>query len=677
MEVARGGPGSEVGAAHAAPDAEQFGPYRLAGLIGRGGMGEVHRAYDLDRDRVVALKRMPRHLGADPGFRARFEAEARIAARMRNPHVIPIHDYGEIDGQLFIDMRLVDGLDLKSRLERERRLSPARAVAIVAQIAGALDEAHAAGLVHRDVKPSNVLTVEDDFVYLIDFGLARELSAPRLTSTGITLGTLAYMAPEQFDAAGDHRADVYALACVLHEMLTGQAPFPVRDFMAIMHAHAATPPPRASRMVPGVPPALDEVVARGMAKDPAHRFAGAGALAAAARAALVTAPLPIPVAPLAATPVPAPPVPALSPRERAALAHAGRRPPGVVSGLVIAGVLVAVVVMVVVLISALSAGQPVADGARAAAGEHTPAGSGAVAVPAVVGRLQVGDSPRDIAVSADGLRLFATNRDDGIVSVVNTSTGSVESTTDLGAGSGPEGIAVTPDGRTSFVVDNEASSVTVVDNATGRVRRTIPVALSPTDVAVAPDGRTAFVTSTDGGTLMSLDAQQVLTSVTADGRPQSLALSPDGATAYVTDGGNNTLITVDTHGSTVLDRIPVGAGPGGVALSPDGTTAYVVGVDDNAVSVVDLKTRTVAATIPVGTRPVSVAVRPDGLAAYVTDNGGGSVSVIDTVARSVVGELPVGSKPEAVAVAPDGERAYVVNSGDGTVSVLDLAGRAG
>src|SRR4051794_19617820 len=383
MGVVREEPGADVGAARSDP--EWFGPYRLDGLIGRGGMGEVHRAYDVDRDRVVALKLMPRHLGADPAFRLRFEAEARVAARMRNPHVIPIHDYGEIDGRLFIDMRLVDGVDLKSRLERERRLAPAPAVAIAAQVAGALEAAHREGLVHRDVKPSNVLTVDDDFVYLIDFGLARELAAPRMTVSGVPLGTLAYMAPQRFDGLGDHRVDVYALACMLHEMLTGQPPFPVQDFLAIMNAHAATPPPRPARMVPGIPPALDEVVARGLAKDPARRYQSAAEFAAAAKAALVHAPPTVP----APQPVRTPTGPVrLSPREQELLARGGRPPPGVVAGMVLAGAMLVVTAWVVVAVRADDEAPADPESYRAADDGTTETASDP-GVPAVVGQITI------------------------------------------------------------------------------------------------------------------------------------------------------------------------------------------------------------------------------------------------------------------------------------------------
>ncbi|MBW0091052.1 serine/threonine protein kinase, partial [Pseudonocardia sp. KRD-188] len=271
---------------------EQFGPYRLEELVGRGGMGEVYRAYDTRRDRIVALKRLPAHLAADPDFRARFRKEAAIASRLTEPHIVPIHDFGEIDGRLFLDMRLVSGRDLSAVLAEEGPLAPGRAVALVAQVASALDAAHASGLLHRDVKPANVL-VTGDFAYLADFGVARAVDGSRdsaLTATGATVGTLGYMAPERFlGDRVDHRSDVYALACVLVELLTGRGPFAGVSGPALMHAHLSTEPPAPSRTVPGVPPALDAVIARGMAKNPEHRYGSAGELAAAATAAVTGA----------------------------------------------------------------------------------------------------------------------------------------------------------------------------------------------------------------------------------------------------------------------------------------------------------------------------------------------------------------------------------------------------
>ncbi|MCO7222634.1 serine/threonine-protein kinase, partial [Klenkia sp. PcliD-1-E] len=270
-----------------------FGAYRIEELIGRGGMGEVYRAYDTEHRRTVALKVLSSGLVGDASYRERFRREAHAVARLSEPHVIPIHRYGEVDGRLFLDMRLVQGVDLGDLLHREGALDPARAVAVVAQVARALDAAHAEGLVHRDVKPSNVLVTGDpgdEFVYLVDFGIAwsaGDSGTGSLTQTGSAVGSFDYMAPERFtEQPVDARTDVYALACVLFECLAGRRPFTGEGPASMMYAHLHTVPPPVSSVRPGLPRGLDEVVARGLAKDPAQRWPSAGAMAAAARAAL-------------------------------------------------------------------------------------------------------------------------------------------------------------------------------------------------------------------------------------------------------------------------------------------------------------------------------------------------------------------------------------------------------
>ncbi|BDU06058.1 protein kinase domain-containing protein [Nocardia cyriacigeorgica] len=273
-------------------DGAVFGRYRLGRVIGEGGMGRVYEAFDTVTDRTVALKVLPEALAANGEFRERFRREAHAAARLREPHIVPIHDYGEIDGRLFLDMRLIDGVDLGTVVAQHGPLPPARAVHVIEQVAAALDAAHAAGLVHRDVKPSNIVLGDRDFAYLIDFGIARDDSATAMTSIGTTLGTFAYMAPERFTPGQptDARADIYSLACVLYECLTGARPFPGSVVAEQIAAHLTAEPPRPSRAYAGVPEALDEVVARGMAKLPEQRYPSAGAFAAAARRALDSVP---------------------------------------------------------------------------------------------------------------------------------------------------------------------------------------------------------------------------------------------------------------------------------------------------------------------------------------------------------------------------------------------------
>ncbi|MCW2558361.1 MAG: serine/threonine protein kinase [Mycobacterium sp.] len=265
----------------------QFGPYRLLRLIGKGGMGEVYEAEDTVKDRVVALKLLPEGVSHDPVFRKRLQREAHSAGRLQEPHVVPIHDYGEIDGVLYVDMRMINGSDLRKILKNFGPMTPARAVAIVRQIASALDAAHEGGVMHRDVKPENVLVNRDDFAYLVDFGIANAATDEKLTELGTAVGTYAYMAPERF-TAGDvtYRADIYALACVLHECLTGSQPFVGDSVSVVITAHLMNDIPRPSVERPGIPAAFDQVVARGMAKKPEDRFASAGDLAMAATDAL-------------------------------------------------------------------------------------------------------------------------------------------------------------------------------------------------------------------------------------------------------------------------------------------------------------------------------------------------------------------------------------------------------
>jgi hypothetical protein len=302
------------------PAGARFGPYRVLGVLGRGGMGQVLRAHDDEHERDVALKVLHPQWAQDEGYRDRFRREARTAARLTEPHVIPIHRYGEIDGQLFLDMRLVDGEDLDSLLRRTGPMDPARAVDLVGQVARALDAAHAGGLVHRDVKPSNVLLVRradgrdlatsaagEDFAYLADFGVARGADdgpGPALTAVGTAVGSTEYMAPERFGPTPpDARADVYSLACLLFELLTGRRPFPPGDPARVMAAHLHEPPPAPSSLRAGLPAALDDAVLRGLAKDPDRRWQRAGDLADAARAALTGSGVPVPSPDDAATAV--------------------------------------------------------------------------------------------------------------------------------------------------------------------------------------------------------------------------------------------------------------------------------------------------------------------------------------------------------------------------------------
>ena len=263
-----------------------FGKYNLVRLLGKGGMGEVYEAYDNDKHRTVALKILADGLSNDATFRMRFQRESQAAAILQEPHVIPIHDWGEIDGRLYIEMRLVRGQTL-DELIAKGPLQPSRAVAIIGQIGEALDAAHAEGLTHRDIKPHNIIVTDTDFAYLVDFGIAEARGDARLTTAGTPIGTVNYMAPERFNGQEAGPAvDVYSLACVLYEALTGDSPFARDSLENLVAAHLVSPPPRPSVANSRVPAAFDAVIARGMAKDPDDRFGTAGGLVRAAQRAV-------------------------------------------------------------------------------------------------------------------------------------------------------------------------------------------------------------------------------------------------------------------------------------------------------------------------------------------------------------------------------------------------------
>ena len=261
-----------------------FGGFRIESIAGRGGMGVVYRAVQLDLDRPVALKLIAADRAADPAFRERFQRESRLAALIDHPNVVPVHGAGEADGQLYLVMRYVPGTDLHRLLKHDGPLEPLRAAEIVGQVGAALDAAHAAGLVHRDVKPANVL-IAGDHAYLGDFGLTRLLSSEeQLTETGEWLGTTDFSAPEQLQAERvDARADVYSLGCVLHAALLGRPPYPRSTMPATVLAHLQDPVPRPSES--GAPAGFDRVMARALAKNPQDRYPSAGDLGRAALAA--------------------------------------------------------------------------------------------------------------------------------------------------------------------------------------------------------------------------------------------------------------------------------------------------------------------------------------------------------------------------------------------------------
>jgi len=701
--------------------ARQVGNYRLDCLLGSGGMGEVYKAYDTHRDRFVALKLLPKALSGDREYLKRFQRESNVAARLREPHVIPIHDFGEIDGQLFIDMRMVDGADMGLLLDTSGRIAPQRAVHLISQVAQALDAAHADHLVHRDIKPSNMLVTFSDFVYVVDFGMARSIGGRQtsLTITGPTIGTLHYMAPERFaDHDVDGRADVYSLACVLHECLTGAPPYKGKDLPALVYAQLYSGPPAASSLVDGVPPALDAVIASGMAKDPKDRYQTAGMLAAAAREAL-------------ATEAPTPPTTQLqaprrteitAPTWQAATAVAARpgaaKPPGP---------------------EAEPAGERSAQGVLYS-----------VTQPAIAdsvddrGGLRPPDMPQGISLlePADGSRLppgVATGRSArgpawrrlGVLILAAVAALAIPIVLVLIASARPHpggsGAARNAGDATRTGTAGAASSVPSV--AVPAVAGKISVGHTPSYVQVAPNGKFAYIANPGAGVITVLNTADDLVSGTIkipQGPPQFVSFSADSRTAYVSvynvSGSVHLIAFIETATGTVTSTVPVdNHTPGPSATSPDGQYLYVPnhntamsGSDENVVDVIDTATKrliggiavpanphwvafgkdgrfyttdhmsgtvtvlnarnnSIIAEIDVGETPHSEALSPDGSRLAVTSYDGNEVFLVNTATDKVVARVPVGKEPLDIAYSPDGRYLFTVNNQDNTVTVIDTA----
>ena len=312
----------------------QVAGYRLMEQIGRGGMAVVYRAIDLRLDRSVALKILAPDLARDEAFRHRFIRECRAAAAVDHPCIIPVFDAGEASGVLFIAMRYVSGKDVRTLLNREGTLPAARVVNIIEQVASALDAAHARGLVHRDVKPANMLldsaasSGQLDHVYLSDFGLTKQSQlTSSLTLTGQFLGTLDYIAPEQIEGSKlvDGRADLYSLACAAFEMLSGAPPFRRGQGVAVIWAQISAPPPRLSDRRPDLPAAVDQVLSKALAKAPGERYQTCLEFAAALRGASE-------VAADSAAPAAGLQRPATQPAQWAGMADAGPGAAGALAG---------------------------------------------------------------------------------------------------------------------------------------------------------------------------------------------------------------------------------------------------------------------------------------------------------------------------------------------------------
>ena len=632
----------------------RFGPYLLKRLLGSGGFGEVYEAFDSVKNRTVALKLLPPSYSANPNFRQRLFREASTAGRLNEPHVVPIHDYGEIDGQLFIDMRLIPGTDLRAVLNQSGPLDLTRAVSIATQIASALDAAHAEQIVHRDVKPANILLTTEDFACLVDFGLANAATDAKLTSAGTTIGTFAYMAPERFNGQEiDHRTDVYALACVLYECLTGAPPYDAGDQAALIAAHLTTPIPLPSQHS-GVPVELDDVIARGMAKEPHDRYSSAGELAAAARRSVPGAPT---TQHRAATfPATTPAAPVSDPTPTPTRTTRRRRRIALLAA-----------TAVVVMVAATAIGW---------FGDHhhdTPPPAvprpATTSIARIAATIPVGKRPEAVAVDPPSHTVYTVNYEDGTVSVIGTTQRAVINT--IHVGHGPAGVAVDPASHTACTANNRDDTASVIDTTRGTVTATIPVGTNPWGVAIDPSTRSAYVANMwdYSVSVINLDTHIVTATIPVGKNPYGVAVDPATHTAYIANSSDGTVSVIDTVKLTVTATIPVGNDPRGVAIDTANHTAYITNEAEGTVSAINLDSQRLTATLHIGNSPFGVAVDPTSHTVY-TANHDSAVSVIDTNNLTVSGAIRIGKETFTVAVDPTSHTVYTANQ-DNTVSVIE------
>ena len=593
--------------------------YRIESLIARGGMGVVYRATQVALERPVALKVIAREHAGDEGFRHRFLSESRLAARLEHPNVVPVYDAREEDGELIVAMRLIEGGDLRKLIDREGPLPPERAVHLLGQVAEALDAAHAAGIVHRDVKPHNIL-VEGDRAYLSDFGLAKAYAETGSGSGASIVGTVEYMAPEQWrgERAGP-AADVYALGCVLYEALTGVAPFARK----------------APNSEPKLPRGMDAVIERAVTPDPTGRYGSATALIEAARERQEGAP--------ATTRV-------LSDRPEAATAPLPRRPDRdvglsrwrrlIASGFLIwalAGLVVAAVLAVIAIVEL--------------GGESV-----SVSAPIPVGR-----GPLRVATGQG--EVWATSAPDGTLSKIDPRTLEV-SGSPVRLDSGISGVAV---GEGSvWVADPGGGQVLRIDPTTRRVLDRILVGGSPGAIAVG--GGRVWVADEAGAGVTAIDARDgaiLRRDLPPHAAPLRLAVGAGGL--WVSSASTGAIRRIDLGGARAGAPIPVGRGPAGITVGHG--FVWVANSRSSTVTRVDPSTHSILGD------PIEVGERPGGIdggtsAVWVAIASDDSVARLDlSSGEPIGGPISVGPDPGAVAVGADA--VWVANNGNGTVTRIE------
>ncbi len=684
------------------PVGTEIGNYRIEAYIDRGGMASVYEATDLRLNRNVALKILSQELTQGNDFRERFMRESRFAAAIDHPNIVPIYDAGEADGLLYIAMRYVRGSNLADLLSRDGPLEPRRALAILAPVADALDTAHHAGLVHRDVKPANILLTaatgreRHEHVYLTDFGLTKKTSAlTKMTATGNVIGTMAYISPEQIRGEPlDARTDLYAFGCVAYECLTGVAPFVRDDQAALLWAHLNEPPPAVSAHRPELQRA-DPVIARVLAKNPDSRYHTCDEFVQALTDALLTGRHSPSSVPAAAAPRPdpmtSPPPSEVTPR-----------PSGVTSAVAVAR-------------SQTGEGQhPAAatagsvdsalDSAPDSAAERAPSsGHGPPAQPAsrMPGAESGGFSgpppaapppaapagggppqdrpPQDRPPTASPPVVEARSRRRrrtawltalaalAAVATILTVVLVVRPANELVAGNGkPSGVPVAATSEASAASSESVTSQSPAESLSAAAAAPTPSLETP--VVSAPATPVASVA------IPTIDGDPIPVGQT----PGYVAISPDGRVAYIANRDAGVVTVLDMTINKVIAKIPVPAGPPWfIALTPDGSRAYVsiYNADKtiNLVAVLDTRTTKLLGTIPVEQKPYALAVSPDQRFVYVPSHDTAHIDIIDVATNAVVQEVPVPANPHWVTFTPDGKFAYIADHESNVLSVLDTS----
>jgi YVTN family beta-propeller protein len=618
-------PVSHVTGSELRPGATVAG-YRVEALIGRGGMGAVYRAAEEGLGRKVALKVIAPELAQDERFRERFLRESRVAASLDHPHVVPIYQAGEEGGLLFLAMRYVEGTDLARLVAEEGALEPKRALELLVQVAEALDAAHERGLVHRDVKPSNVLIARAagrEHCYLGDFGLTKRTgSLSGVSAAGSIVGTLEYVAPEQITGDPlDERADVYSLGCVLYECLTGQAPFPRATDVALLWAHVHEEPIPPSKARPGLPKELDTVLARALAKEPGRRYRSAGELVAAARSALRL--------------VDAPPPPAR--RSRLLLAGAGAL------ALLLAAAAVAAIL--------LTRG----EGGLASVSPNS-VGVIDTASNRLVAEVPVGIDPESIAVGEGGV--WVANVEDETVSRIDPADPSARPRT-IPVGDYPSDLAV------------GAGSVWAALGALAELVRINPgqnTAASPTPAlgeGVACGNPRASVTlgggflwfvceSADLGRVDVSSGKAVRIGLEAGLLTSPTSLLPEFAdvafglgSLWIVNRAGNAVIELDPASSQELGPIMAGQGPAAIAVGEG--TLWVANFEDDTVTRIAVAEgrAPVQISLPVGDGPVDLTVGEGGV--WVANQLDRTVMRLEPETGRVLATIAVGNEPQRIA----------------------------